>query len=268
MKAITIVTVCYNEEKNIARTIESVLMQTAVNFEYIICDGLSKDRTVEIAQSYQDAFAQKGITYRICSEKDNGIYDAMNKGIDKAEGKYIWFLNAADWLCDVDAVKRFAACVERDSSPAVYYADYYHVDDHQRLLCVCNADELKRFMSIGHPSMITRTDLMRERKFDTNYRLAADYNFILGLKMDDLEFCRLGFPATYFLAGGISTTNKQLQEEELERIHAFYGLPHEKSIEQAPSFIRSVLSKVLRIAPMPLRKFWHVKIKHRPWVEY
>ena len=82
-------------------------MQTAVNFEYVICDGLSKDRTVAIAQSYQDAFAQKGISYRISSEKDRGIYDAMNKDIDKAEGKYSWFLNAADWLCRIAFFRRY-----------------------------------------------------------------------------------------------------------------------------------------------------------------
>lgn len=268
MKAITIVTICYNEEKNIARTIESVLMQTSVDFEYIICDGLSKDRTVAIAQSYQDAFAQKGIPYHIYSEKDRGIYDAMNKGIDKAKGKYIWFLNAADWLCEADVVKKFADSVAQDSSVAVYYADYYYIADHQGMRCACNADKMKQFMSIGHPSLITRKDLMEARKFDTNYRLAADYNFLLGLVMDNFEFCRLDFPATYFLAGGISTTNKQLQEDELERIHTFYGLPHEKNIEKNPSFIRGVLSKVLRIAPKPLRKLWYVKIKHRLWVEY
>lgn len=268
MKAITVVTICYNEQNNIARTIESVLKQTEKNFEYIICDGMSKDRTVAIAESYREAFAKKGISYNIFSEKDSGIYDAMNKGIDKAEGKYIWFLNAADWLCRADAVERFVAAVEQDASPAVYYADFYHVDNHQQWLYVCDANRMKQCMSIGHPALIARTDLMRARKFDTHYRVAADYNFLLGLVMDDLEFRHLDFPASYFLSGGISTTNKQLGEEEVERIHKSYGLPHEKSVEHEISYFRRLINKTVRIAPKCLWRFWCVKIKHRPWVEY
>ena len=79
---VSIITVSYNSEKTIRDTIESVLHQTYKNIEYIIVDGLSADNTVVIDESYREKFAEKGYRYHIISEKDNGIYDAMNKGVD------------------------------------------------------------------------------------------------------------------------------------------------------------------------------------------
>lgn len=94
---VSIVTVCFNSEKTIRKTIESVLGQTYSNIEYLIVDGKSTDATVDVAKEYEGAFAEKGIAYRIVSEKDNGIYDAMNKGIQMAEGALIGIINSDDW---------------------------------------------------------------------------------------------------------------------------------------------------------------------------
>ncbi|MBR6850467.1 MAG: glycosyltransferase, partial [Lachnospiraceae bacterium] len=95
---ISIITISYNSEAVIAKTIESVLAQDYKGkAEYLIIDGASKDRTVEIAESYRDRFAKKGYEYRIASEPDQGIYDAMNKGIRKSTGDIIGILNSGDW---------------------------------------------------------------------------------------------------------------------------------------------------------------------------
>lgn len=94
---VSIVTVCFNSEKTIRKTIESVLNQTYSNIEYLIIDGKSSDGTVDVAKEYENAFAEKGIAYRIVSEKDNGIYDAMNKGIKMAEGAIVGIINSDDW---------------------------------------------------------------------------------------------------------------------------------------------------------------------------
>ena len=101
---ISIVTVSYNSEKTISRTIESVLNQTYGNIEYIIIDGASSDRTVEIAESYRKALEEKGYIYWVYSEKDKGIYDAMNKGVLKATGEIVGIINSDDWY-EVDAVE-------------------------------------------------------------------------------------------------------------------------------------------------------------------
>lgn len=102
---VSITTATYNSEKTLARTIESVLNQTYNNIEYIIIDGLSKDKTICIAEEYRKKFEQKGISYRIISESDKGMYDAINKGIRSAKGEIIGNINSDDWY-ELDAVEK------------------------------------------------------------------------------------------------------------------------------------------------------------------
>ena len=94
MCKISIVTVCYNAERTIKSTIESVLKQTYTDYEYILIDGKSTDNTYKIVCSYDKKFKNRGVQYRHISEQDQGIFDAMNKGIQMARGRYINFMNA------------------------------------------------------------------------------------------------------------------------------------------------------------------------------
>ena len=94
---VSIITVSFNSENTIRSTIESVLSQTYPCVEYIIVDGASKDNTVSVAMEYQDRFDERGYQYRVISEKDKGIYDAMNKGINMARGDIIGIINSDDW---------------------------------------------------------------------------------------------------------------------------------------------------------------------------
>lgn len=91
---VTVVTVAFNSEKTIEKTIKSVLGQTYPRIEYLIIDGMSSDKTVELCKGYEKQALERGYLYRIVSEKDKGIYDAMNKGIAMAKGKY-WALSTA-----------------------------------------------------------------------------------------------------------------------------------------------------------------------------
>ena len=99
---VSIITPCLNSETTIRDTIESVIRQSYQNMEYIIVDGGSTDRTVEIIEEYMDVFAGR---LRYISEKDNGIYDAMNKGIQRASGSVIGIINSDDWY-EPEAVER------------------------------------------------------------------------------------------------------------------------------------------------------------------
>ncbi len=101
----SITTATYNSEKTLARTIESVLNQTYDNIEYIIVDGLSQDRTLEVAESYRERFAERGFSYKIVSEPDAGMYDAINKGIRLSRGEIIGNINSDDWY-EPEAVER------------------------------------------------------------------------------------------------------------------------------------------------------------------
>ena len=102
---VSITTATYNSEKTLARTIESVLNQTYAPLEYLIVDGLSKDRTISIARDYEEQFKKRGISYTIISEADKGMYDAINKGIRRANGVLIGNINSDDWY-EPDAVER------------------------------------------------------------------------------------------------------------------------------------------------------------------
>lgn len=101
---ISIITVCYNSSGTIAHTIESVLTQDFPGIEYLIIDGASSDNTVAIAESYRQKFADKGIAYIVKSEKDEGIYDAMNKGVLFASGDVIGILNSDDCYASSDVL--------------------------------------------------------------------------------------------------------------------------------------------------------------------
>ncbi|MDE6297409.1 MAG: glycosyltransferase, partial [Muribaculaceae bacterium] len=103
---ISIITITYNAEKELPATIESVLKQSCTDFEHLIIDGASTDKTLEIARKNPDA--------RIISEKDNGLYDAMNKGIKHAHGKYLLFLNAGDSFRNSDSLAEYASAAEKD----------------------------------------------------------------------------------------------------------------------------------------------------------
>ncbi len=118
-RKVSIITVSYNSEKTIKDTIESVLNQTYENIEYIIIDGLSKDNTVEIIKSYESKFIEKGIKYKWISEKDNGIYDAMNKGIIKSKGDIIGIINSDDWY-EKDAVEKVINKYNQDNFDMIY----------------------------------------------------------------------------------------------------------------------------------------------------
>jgi len=121
MIKITLLTVCYNSEKTIERTIESVLNQTFTDFEYLIIDGLSSDNTVKIAESYRTEFKNKGIYFEIMSEKDKGMYDALNKGAKLAHGDVIGNINSDDWL-EPNALQIVANTFE-DTNFDMFYAD-------------------------------------------------------------------------------------------------------------------------------------------------
>ena len=118
---ISIITVTFNSEKTLSRTMDSVLKQSYKPLEYIIVDGRSKDGTLDIVDKYKPYFWEKGIELKVISEKDDGIYDAMNKGISLARGEIIGMINSDDWY-EEDALLTVANTYEQKSFD-LFYAD-------------------------------------------------------------------------------------------------------------------------------------------------
>jgi glycosyltransferase len=216
MMRISIITVCYNAERTIEQTISSVLRQSYPDIEYIIIDGASTDHTTDIVEQYRSGIAA------VISEPDNGIYDAMNKGVSVATGDYVQFLGADDCLVTVDAIQRVVDAMK--DSVDVLSAHCIAVDE--KYLCetiASNAPAQAHDASVlpfmPHTGIFMKRSLLQQEGFDVSYRIAADLKLLLKLYYTpEIQFQYVDFPVTYFSLGGISNKNRILAERENQRL--------------------------------------------------
>lgn len=207
---ISIITVVYNGEQFIEKTIKSVLSQSYKNYEYIIIDGGSTDNTLKIINKYRSHID------KIISEPDHGIYDAMNKGIKICTGKYIGMINASDWY-EPDALVRVAEIANKD--PDVICSDLYTYDQskHKTKLLKSYPSFSVLFwfeMRVFHPTMFVKKTLYKKFTYDTSYKIVSDLKIILQLMKSGYKFVLSVVPlATYSLGGTSSSGMKILKEE-------------------------------------------------------
>lgn len=249
MKKFSIVTVCFNEEKGITKTIESVLAQEFKDYEYIIIDGGSEDSTFDIIKSYQDRFANIGVDYNVISESDRGIYDAMNKGINKANSEWILFLNAGDSFKN----KEVLTLVNNETfttAEIIYGYTIFRNDDFFRYAMPMPIEHIKLGLPFCHQSVFVKTQLMKKVPFDTSYKIAADYDFFLRSYLNNLSFKCIDVCVSIFSFGGISSAHKYcfLMGLEYIKIRYKYGIisfPLYITL-RLNLFFKKVLSKVKR----------------------
>ena len=193
MTKFSIITITYNAEAFLPRTVESVLSQHYRDIEHIIIDGASTDSTISVAQDYMQRSyaAQNGHEVRIVSEPDNGLYDAMNKGLRQASGDYICFLNAGDFFPNANVldtiVSRSLTGKSRQHLPAVIYGDTDIVDNegnflrHRRLAPPRNLTwrSFRKGMLVCHQAFYARLDIARTVPYDTRYRYSADVDWCI-----------------------------------------------------------------------------------------
>lgn len=189
---ISIVTVCYNSEKTIKDTIESVLNQTYTNIEYIMIDGASKDSTVEIIKSYEEKAKEKGIIYRWISEPDKGIYDAMNKGIEMASGELIGIINSDDWY----ETTALASILNNYENNSIIHCNiniiYGEKITKLQPSFIRNNNKLKQTMCIFHPTcFISREVYNKIGLYNLNYKLSSDYDLLLRAFLSGVKFIYL-----------------------------------------------------------------------------
>lgn len=226
---ISIITVSYNSEKTISKTIESVYKQNYQDFEYIIIDGQSNDKTLDIIKQYKTIFKEKMIWV---SEKDKGIYDAMNKGLQKATGDYVWFINAGDSLFTSDIVQRVASLVQKKKVlPDIIYGETVIVDEEgkslgQRRLKAPNKLTWKSFrmgMLVCHQSFITKRSIAP--LYDLTYRYSADFDWCIRCMKQAGRIYNTRMTLSNFLDGGVSTTQRKASlKERYDIMCRYYGV--------------------------------------------
>ena len=193
----SIVTPSFNQACFIERTLQSVLnQQTGRVVEYIVIDGGSSDGTLEILQRYAGRI-------RMVSEPDRGIYDAMNKGLAKATGEWVIFINAGDTFAEDDTVSKVFAN-DLDGYGVVYGDTLAAYSQGQVLKRAGHTRELGRGMIFFHQSAFVRTGLASELGFDLQYTLGADYDMILRLFTAGCAFHYLPIPVAVVDVTGVS----------------------------------------------------------------
>lgn len=226
---ISIVTVCYNAASTIGATIASVAMQDWPDVEHIIIDGGSSDGTNAVVASS----ANNRVIF--VSEPDEGMYDAMNKGLARATGDYVGFLNADDFLAAPDALRRVAEAAARTRADCVI-GDTRFVDGRGRPAGRIYSTWGFRpwWLRIGimppHPSFFARTALLRSAGgFDLSYRISSDFDLVARVMLKHrASWTRIGGVITHFRVGGVSTDGiaaKRKIGRETSRSLASLGQP-------------------------------------------
>ncbi len=216
MPKITVVTITFNLIKNgrkdwFIQNLESVHNQTYRDFEHIIIDGASTDGTIELLEEYQN----KGYI-KYYSEPDDGIYDAMNKGMRRATGEYITYLNSDDFYHTPKAFTEIVKFLGK--------SDLDFVSGNTRLVRengeICGVQQTKQEeffinMPFCHQTLFIKRDVMKELGgFDTSYKSAGDYDFVLRLFLNKKNGAEIPFNFVSFRLGGISNTQRDLSQKE------------------------------------------------------
>lgn len=240
---VSIVTITYNAERTLQRTLDSVRCQTYRDIEHLIIDGASKDDTVAIAMRYQDESRHEVV---VQSESDRGLYDAMNKGLLKATGDYLVFLNAGDTLYAPDTIEVVARCAQKPrlplervggEAPAVIYGDTAITDAEGRFLHLrrhrppeqLTWKSFKQGMLVCHQAFYVRTDIAREFPYDLQYRHSADVDWCIRV-MREAERRQLALVNTHtvlanFEEGGDTTQHyRDSLKERFKIMMHHYGL--------------------------------------------
>lgn len=204
---LSIVTVCYNSRKTITATIDSLLIQTYTNFEYIIIDGASTDGTIDLIRSYESAFREKSISFKWISEKDAGIYEAMNKGINQSTGKFVALLNSDDWYCS-DTLENIVKAYHANPDIGVIHGVVKFWKDNN-CHTLYGASDL--FMGKGifphHSTCFIKKSVYNSiGLYDTKYPVASDYDMMLRIKKAGVGFLLIEKVLTNFSLQGVSSS--------------------------------------------------------------
>lgn len=216
----SIITVTYNAGKVLEDTIQSVIFQTYRNIEYILIDGGSKDNTLQIVSKYRNHIS------KVVSEPDQGLYDAMNKGIRLATGDYLCFLNAGDELHENETLQKMVHSLHTQELPDVIYGETAIVDNqghflHMRRLSApeqLNWKSFKKGMLVCHQAFFARRELAIHYLYDLQYRFSADFDWCIRIMKQAKYLHNTRLTLIDYQKEGMTTQNHKASLKERFRI--------------------------------------------------
>jgi glycosyltransferase involved in cell wall biosynthesis len=220
---VSIITVVYNSEQFLEKTILSVINQSYTNYEYIIIDGGSTDKTIEIIEKYNTSIS------KWISEKDNGLYDAMNKGMHLASGDYIWFVNSGDQIHLTSTLEQIFSKIEL--LPDLIYGETEIIDSNEKYLGMrrhsapenLNWKMLSKGMLVCHQSVLVKKEISED--YNLKYKHSSDFEWLIRVLKKSGFIYNSGLVLSKFLEGGqTSKTLKSGLKERFRIMKIYYGL--------------------------------------------
>lgn len=226
---LSIITINFNNSSGLKKTLESVKNQTSKNYEHIIIDGASTDGSVDLIKEFlMDSEYAKQVSFW-CSEKDKGIYDAMNKGIPHANGRYCLFLNSGDYLADNEVIARFD---DYNLTEDIVYTNCKCFNSHKEWLITypshVTLGYFYKMRSLNHQNVFIKTEKQKAHFYSLDFKICSDKEFFMYCFQDittTQHFIKNDIIAKYENETGISTTNIETLLQETKRLNDLYFSP-------------------------------------------
>lgn len=260
MKKISVVTICFNESRNIIQTMLSVVNQTYKNIEYIIKDGMSTDNTNEIISNFILYRTDTCIKHLI--KKDTGIYDAMNQAIDICTGDWIIFINAGDQFISANVLENIFDKKIYESD--ILYGDVMTQDISGKSIWKANITKMPYKMPFSHQACFIKTELLQKMYFNLNYKIAADYELLLRCYEQQYQFENINCLVALFSLDGVSSTNYVSKMKEQYTVWKDHELLCFKLKIKFPFFIVCAWVKGMidQYMPVPIQIYLRRIYKH------
>lgn len=236
----SIVTVCFNSVKTIRDTFNSILSQSCYDYEYIVIDGGSNDGTIEIIKEYEPKFEGR---MQWISENDNGIYDAMNKGIRLSKGEYLNFMNSDDTF-EYEALAKTREIIQMNHNNfVIYYGITRTINSEKQEISISRKNHnFLEYMTINHQACFIHKQIFEKYgNFDIKYKICADYKLLLIAKLNNEHFYPMDHIIVNYYQDGLSRILIDKTREENEK------LKYELKINNRWNLINYKLNRILQM---------------------
>lgn len=218
---LSIITINRNNSEALKATLNSVAIQSFCDYEYIVIDGNSSDGSVDVIKEFEETFSKRGVLYKWVSEPDSGIYNAMNKGIDKTNGNYLLFLNSGDTLCDKNTLD--SVCKSNDGSDILLGS--VNVVEGDKIISKDNgvSHGLSLFAlylyGIPHQGSFIKRSLFDKYKYDESLKINSDWKFFIQkIVLENASVQILPLTVSNYDNDGLSSNNKELLLRERKQV--------------------------------------------------